>query len=314
MSQFQYPPQRADVSFGVSRELAPAPLVGSVTAVRVLVPADDALALRWTGATEPFDDTGWLAATNGVGFDQSTNGAPGLIGWWDFNDAANSSLAPDVGGGRHDATILGGPAYTADAGGRTGRPGDRALRFSGSGAARVPGAAQGMFDSATAHNAITISLWIFGDASQPQDGSIFYGSSNADGSGIRSLNAHLPWSDCVIYWDTAGCCDPSETRVFVSELDSTKWKGGWNHYAFVKDGNTKEIWQDGQRILQGVNTASLTTVRSFFLGSFGADSVYAYRGLIDDFAVWDEALTAAQIQSLAAGSSPAGIDSNLLSS
>jgi hypothetical protein len=307
-SQFNYPQQRADVSYGVSRDLDPIPLIAAGTPLRVLVPGDGALGLLWTGAIEPFDDSNWLSATNGVGFDQSTNGGPSLIAWWDFNDASNPAVAHDVAGGHHDASINGGPSYTADAGGRTGQPGDRALGFSGSGYVQVPDAAQGMFDTATAHNAITISLWIFGDASEPQNASVFYGGSNADGSGTRSLNAHLPWSDSVIYWDTAGCCDPSSTRVVVSEPDSTKWKGRWNHYAFVKNADTKEIWQNGSRILLGVNTAALTEVRSFFIGSFGMGNVAAYYGLIEDFAVWDRALAPAEIQSLAAGSTPLGVD------
>src|SRR5439155_27301814 len=134
------------------------------------------------------------------------------------------------------------------------------------------------------------------------------GGSQPDGTGIRSLNAHLPWSDSVIYWDTAGCCDPALTRVSIEEPDTTKWKGRWNHYAFLKNGDTKEIWQNGARILQAVNTADLTTVRGFLIGAFATGSVFAYRGLIDDFAVWDRALTPAQIQALAAGTAPPGID------
>ncbi|PYK63867.1 MAG: hypothetical protein DME21_01540, partial [Verrucomicrobia bacterium] len=159
-----------------------------------------------------------------------------------------------------------------------------------------------------AHDTITISLWIFGDASEPQPTSVFYGSSASDGSGIRSLNVHLPWSDSVIYWDTAGCCDPSLHRVMIGEPDSTKWKGRWNHYAFVKDGGAKEIWQNGSRILQGINTAALTPVRSFFIGAFGFGNSLVYHGLIDDFAVWDHALTPAQIQALASGATPLEID------
>ena len=305
-SQFTYPAQRSDVSYGTGRELDPTPLIPQGAPVRVFVPGDGNLGLQWTGGLEPFDDANWLAATNGVGFDQSTNGGPSLIAWWDFNDASNPAVARDVGGSHHDASITGGPIYTADAGGRTGHPNDRALSFSGLGYVQVLDAAQGMFDTGTAHNAITLSLWIFGDSSEPQNASVFYGGSNADGSGTRSVNAHLPWSDSVIYWDTAGCCDLSSTRVFVSEPDSTKWKGRWNHYAFVKAADTKQIWQNGTLLFQGVNSAALTTLRSFFIGSFGQGNIY--HGLIDDFAVWDRALTPTEIQALAGGATPLGID------
>ena len=308
ISQYAYPEQRTDVSYGIGREIDPVPLISRGTPVRVLVPTSGEFGLLWTGGAEPFNDPAWLTATNGVGFDQSTNGGAGLMGWWNFNDANAPGTARDIGGGNHDATISGGPAYTADARGRTGQPGDRALSFAGTGYVQVPDAATGMFDSVTAHDAITISLWIFGDASEPQPTSVFYGSSASDGSGIRSLNVHLPWSDSVIYWDTAGCCDPSLHRVMIGEPDSTKWKGRWNHYAFVKDGGAKEIWQNGSRILQGINTAALTPVRSFFIGAFGFGNSLVYHGLIDDFAVWDHALTPAQIQALASGATPLEID------
>jgi hypothetical protein len=300
-----YPPQHPGFSYGRGRELDTAPLVGQGAVCRVLAPAADPGA-QWRGAEEPFDDRGWLSVTNGVGFHRAGGGATGLLGWWNFDDAKVPSLAPDVSGNNHVCTISGGPAYTADGGGRTSRPGDRALRFSGAGFGRVADAATGMFDSATAHDAISISLWIFGDTTQPQNASVFYGGGNADGSGTRSLNAHAPWGDGVIYWDTAGCCDPGQHRISVAEPDSTKWRGRWNHYAFIKRGNRKEIWQNGRLLFQGVNAARLTPIRSFHIGAFAGSS--AYRGLIDDFAVWDVALAEAQIQALASGATPENID------
>src|SRR5206468_1440588 len=86
VSQFNYPQQHPDVSYGLARQIRPAPLIGAGTPVRVLVPTSGASGLTWTGGAEPFNDSAWLAATNGVGFDQSTNsgaGLAGLLGWWD---------------------------------------------------------------------------------------------------------------------------------------------------------------------------------------------------------------------------------------
>src|SRR6185503_15122909 len=109
-SQFSYLKQRTDVSYGMSREINPVPLIRAGAPMRVLVPTNSAPG--WTGVAEPFNDLAWLRATNGVGFDQSTNsvaGLAGLNGWWDFNDASDPALAPDVSGAKHHAIIRGGP-------------------------------------------------------------------------------------------------------------------------------------------------------------------------------------------------------------
>jgi hypothetical protein len=42
-------------------------------AVEVLVPQDGTLGEGWTGGAEPFDTTGWLLGTSGVGFDNGSN-------------------------------------------------------------------------------------------------------------------------------------------------------------------------------------------------------------------------------------------------
>jgi hypothetical protein len=192
--------------------------------------------------------------------------------------------------------------FSADLGGRTGTAGDRSLNCTGTGAMTVADAAKGMFDTAIAHDAVTLSLWVNGSSAQPAQDSVFWAGSQTDGGGTRSLNAHLPWSDSVIYWDT-GCCDPGLHRISVAVADATRWKGRWNHYVFLKRGDTKQIFLNGILLAQGTNTENLTAIRSFFLGS-AAGGTSTYHGRIDDVAIWDEALEPAQIAALASGVSP----------
>ena len=196
---------------------------------------------------EPFDDSasvGWISGATGVGFDTAGGPDPmGPLAAWDFNDAANSQQAVD-GSGRGNSGRLMGAAFTADQGGRTGLPGDRALDLeNGQGRMIVPSAASGAFDSATRSNAISVSLWIRGGSAQPAQGSVFWFQENADGSGARAAQAHLPWSDSVIYWDTGlgGDCCSGAARMSKVEPDASRWKGRWNHYVFLKRGSTKEI-------------------------------------------------------------------------
>lgn len=306
-----YPPQLPDVAFGVGRRVEAAVLVPLTSPARVFVPRNESLGANWTGApvNEPFDDSasaGWLAGPGGVGFDAATGPDPnGPMGFWDFNSAANANRAEDASGRGHTGTVI-GATYTADGGGFSGRPGDRALNFgNGTGRVRIQDAANGVFDSATHSNALTVSLWIYGGAGQPAQTSAFWITENADGSGARAAQAHLPWSDTVIYWDTGNggdCCSPAG-RISKAEPDATKWKGRWNHWVFLKRGPEKEIWQNGQLFHRGNGAYPLATLRNVTIGAL-QDGSAGYIGLIDDFAMWDRALDEAEIQALAAGASP----------
>jgi hypothetical protein len=157
-------------------------------------------------------------------------------------------------------------------------------------------------------------LWIRGDQSQPCVNSVFHLTGSVNGGLPRYVaNAHLPWENSIIYWDTSGVLSGQRVSILVN--DATKWKGQWNHYAFIKNGNSKQIWQNGTKILDENNSTPLQNARSFFIGS-GPNGEWSYGGLVDDFAVWDTALSQDQVQALAAGGSPMDFDnySSLLGS
>jgi len=86
---FNYPLQRANVSFGVGRQVATSLLFTNGAAARVFVPSNGALGLTWTATN--FDDSTWLATNAPVGF--TTN----LLSI-DFNDRSGNpatSTHPD---------------------------------------------------------------------------------------------------------------------------------------------------------------------------------------------------------------------------
>lgn len=304
-SFLNYPAQHEDVGYGIGRETLAGPLVAQGSPMRAFVPTNGDLGLTWTGASEPFPDGAWQSGTAGAGYDVAPPSAGGLAAYWDFNDASNPALTTDSSGNARHGTVEGGATFSAGGGGRTGAAGDRAMNFPNSASARVriASAATGAFDALTSANACAISVWIFGDASQPAPDSLFFAGSNIDGSGERSLNAHVPWSDSVIYWDTAnfGDCCSGNSRISAPEPNAARWRGQWNHYVFSKNGATKQIWQNGALLAQGSNINPIALIRSFWIGSapFGA-----YGGKVDDFAVWSRALSAAEIAQLAAGASP----------
>ena len=301
-----FPPQSPNISSGVAQFWDSLPVIPVGAPAKILLPPGPIADWR---AAAGFDDAAWQNAVTGVGFDETKGmGDDRLLGFWDCNDAARPGSAVDASGRGMTGTIR-SATYTADRGGRSGRPGDRALSFAGTGSVEVRGANLGAFDSITQKNAVALSAWVYGSAAQPAASYLFYAGSDTSGGGTRVLGAHVPWSDSTLYWDSAGCCEPDRHRIFVGEPNPAKWRGQWNHYVLQKQGNRKEIWQNGTLLHAATNTENMVNLRSFYLGAANASGGSGYQGLIDDFAIWNQSLGQAQIAALAQGVSPLQMDS-----
>ena len=226
----------------------------------------------------------------------------GLLGYWAFDDPGNPNTALDVSGAGNHGSVV-GATYSGDGGGHTGNSGDTAMNFGTSNnGARVslPTAASGAFTSTGASNAATISLWIHGDSTQPQEDAAFNFSEPGGPGDPRRLMSHIPWSNQNIYWDVGGCCGAT-FRINKAEPDATKWEGEWNHYVFVKDGTTGQssrIYQNGALWHSGATSAIIGNITAAVIGASDTNGGSSYGGLIDDFAIWDQVLTADQIQNL----------------
>lgn len=311
-----YPPQRADVSFGVGFRETPTPLVPFGAPARIAIPVAGDNHRAWTGsaADEPYDDSAWLKGTSRVGFDDLAAGgqAAPLLGYWNFDDVQQPKVARDLSGRGQHGALIGAAVLGGLGSGFTGRPGDRALDL-GTGAAnasvRIDGASQGGFDALEKLDRATISLWAFGGPQLPMANCAFWFDSGIAGADARNLMVHLPWSDQAIYFDTAGCCG-ADTRVSRVEPDPNRWKGRWNHYVFLKDGRRKEIWQNGVLWASGDSAIPLKGVKSLWLGS-APGGTSPYPGKLDDIGVWAAALKPEDIRRLYGGASPLAIGSYL---
>ncbi len=309
-----YPPQAPDISYGVGYRELDLELVTADSNARIAIAAPGNRDRDWVGTIdrEPFDDSSWIVGNASAGYDDLTSDVPNtLLGYWNFDEAQQPKVAVDSSGRGNHGTLLGPAVLGPSRSGRSGKVGDRALDLGVGGnnkaSVRVDAAARGAFDLIQQRDVATVSLWAYGGPQQPVANSVIWFDSVATTGDSRNLMVHLPWSDSVIYFDTAGCCG-GDTRISRQELDTTKWRGRWNHYVFLKDGPRKEIWQNGQLWHRGSSAVPLKAIRSLWLGS-APNASATYPGKLDDIAVWANPLTAGDIQALAQGVSPIAIGS-----
>lgn len=97
----------------------------------------------------------------------------------------------------------------------------------------------------------------------------------------------------------------SVDNLFDQDLD---WFD-WNHMAFVKKGSTKEIWINGELLIRHRNLSPLPTDFTHLVIGANQNGNESHHGYIDDFAVFANALTEEEINSLAGGTSPSSIRS-----
>ena len=214
---------------------------------------------------------------------------------------------------------LEGPTFfSANGGGHTGKSGDYAIAFGESGVGTAVYVADGSFlNLAAANDIMSISLWIKRYATNDiaTDGggsSAFWATSPSSNNGERGYQAHAPWNNDNIYFDTDGCCDTTTERINASittfapynAVGNDNFWTNWHNFVFVKDTTNKFIYVDGVLFLKGTNTAALPKdFINLYMGS--EDSVNNdLKGLIDDFAIYSSAVSAADAALLAGGTAP----------
>lgn len=224
---------------------------------------------------------------------------------WSFTVQAYRGPTKDKVASR-SGLITGNSNYSADRGGHSGQAGDYAMDLAG--AILVPDAT--FANPAAAADELSVSLWT--KKYNIADGSAFWFNS-ATAGGNRGFQAHLPWSNNNIYFDTAGCCDPPQRinahiDTFAAWTgENTFWTDNWHHFVFSKKGGIKQIWIDGILFLEGADSAPLPAdMTSLYIGSDGVGGG-VFRALMDDFAVFSTQLTEAQIQQMVQGALPSAL-------
>ena len=202
----------------------------------------------------------------------------GLVAYWPFNSAG--TLGTDAAGG----TVLTATGATFSASGKSGG----GLALSGA----------GQFLSGTVNNlpignsSYTQAAWIKPTVLGPQ-GIVGWGTYGA----VRQVNAFRlldSGNGFRHYWWGA---DLDATGLATNLIN-----GSWHHVATTYDGTTRRIYLNGVQVAQDTPGANAATAANFRIGS--TNSGEFFNGTIDDVAIYNNALSAAEVQSLASGGSP----------
>ncbi len=229
-----------------------------------------------------------------------------LLAYWDFNQVGSGIATDRVGG--ISGSLMNGAAYTGDQGGWTGFEGDRAMDFGRNSAGQSVVVNNTTFlSSAASRDQMTV---VFRQklVDLSNSSSFWMVAPSASGSS-RGFQAHVPFGDNTIYFDTAGCCG-SQQRVsasvtsFPNYTGNVSWWTTWHHFAFVKDRGVKTIYIDGQQFVQAAGASPLPLDFNQLIIGATIGSSGSIHGWLDDYAVFGSALTAAEVSQIAGGTAP----------
>jgi hypothetical protein len=288
----EYPAQRENISYGLAQDVDV--LVASGAEVDVLVPASGALGTSWTGA-DFVPGGSWTAGQTGVGFYAGAGGStlPPPVGAWSLDGTVEDQSGND----NHGVFVGGAPVYVA---GFDGSPAS---------ALDLDGAAQyldvNLSDGLPVYNspAYTVAMWVRGT---PQnDKRVFSEGSSTETNPLFTIGTDNTGA--------TGAVDifvRTSTTTVVNHLKSQRiaFDGTWHHIAWVDVDGNAALYVDG--VLDGTNFDYAKPDLPLNVTSIGAvlraSACCLFDGSIDEAAVWDVALSPADIADLASGLPPVG--------
>jgi hypothetical protein len=215
-------------------------------------------------------------------------GTANLAGHWTFDEGTGATVA-DSSIAKNNGVITGAQPVAGRVGG--------ALKFNGAEYVEVPPAAW-----SSVERQVTVAFWAYGDpAAQPQAGFIFAAYQDRAVNDSRVASSHCPYSNGNVYFDTGGTAPASGYDRIFKAATPAEYEGSWQHWTLIKNADTGEqsIYLNG--VLWHSATGMIRTMRgvtAFTIGCRPDHSTY-YVGMIDDFRLYNRALSQQEIASLA---------------
>jgi hypothetical protein len=218
-----------------------------------------------------------------------SQGPTSAVGQWSF-DAGSGSSAADSAGSGNDGALINNPQWTAGAAGK-------ALSFNGDGTAvRMAGAGS----LANLYKAgMTVSAWIRPASSGGGGRGRIVDKDNNDAGWFFSM-----YSDRIQFAvDQFNGSNPS--RISNASVDSNRWQHVAATWDGSQDGSNIHLYVDGAPVdgsaVDGSGTAYDDSGTPLTVGNRAGDLSRGFDGGIDEVQVYNRALSAAEIRSLASG-------------
>ncbi len=301
-SQFapEYAPQVPDASYGFGTMASTWKLLSTGAVGRVTVPLNDSLELIWNSTN--LNDSSWLPATNGIGFETGASEFPtntpgdlladGPLGYWRLNEVATNTAATNRGSlGATGNGQFKGSVAVAVAGPRPSdfpgfEAGNTAARFNGSNAT-VDISYAPSFNPA---GPLSVECWVKPGLLNTRQCPV----SSINFSGNNRSGYLLYQSELNVFEFRVG----NSTGYVATVAAGTVQPGIWHHLVGVYDGATASLYVNG--VLVGTLATSgafqPNTVSPFRIGATGNGTGSAFfNGDIDEVAMFARALSASEI-------------------
>jgi hypothetical protein len=205
-----------------------------------------------------------------------SNASAGLLHWWDFEEGSGTTAADSVGG--NTATLQYSTTWGA------GKFGSSSLSVGGgSDHAQLASA----LASTTLAGDLTVTAWF-----KATGGGVLFG--DLLGTGEARCNFNLEGANLRHYWDSG--------NVDISGNDgSTIIDDTWHLATFIRDESAGEtrVYQNNTLVASSASAGSdVVSTAQFLIGSDYRIGMVSITSLVDDLAIFDHALTTAEISNI----------------
>jgi len=210
-----------------------------------------------------------------------------LVSYYTF-DAQN---AADISGNGNNGTLVGGATFSAT---------EKPAALTGSTHAL---ALDGVDDRVNiAHSSsltfgggvVTVSLWMKSDTADTQPW-------------MRVISKGGPTTGFELQRNSSSANSQLRVDTTTQTNQATQnpagvWNGGWHHVVFTLNNGVSTVWLDGVKTTGSYNGTNFSTTAQLILGDTDRETDNReFAGWMDDVAIWDQALTDADVAGLFAG-------------